>query len=133
MDRIKSILKSHFLKQVYPNGQPNPKRIDSLISKHIYSHSVVEQRKRKFEEDLHRVNYSTPKAKRCLLSSKLNRKQMSKCLAPRVSRCPMANRARRRLDPDKIHMGPGKNKKPPDKLCDTPTRLSKRTKTDTFL
>ena len=110
MGRIKSILKSHFLKQAYPEGEPAPKKIDSLISKNIYSYLVVEERKRKRAEKLHDANFSTPKAKRCLLSSKLNRKILAKCLAPQVSGCPKVIRAYLEPGANEIRIGPGKKK-----------------------
>ena len=128
MDQIKSRLKSHFLKQVYKQGEPSSKKVDALIAKYIYSRKVVIERKRKYEENLHKVNFNTPTAKRSRLSSKLNRKHISKCLAPRVSKCPQANRARLRFSPTKQLQAPGKNKEPPDKLIDTPIRLRKRSK-----
>ena len=130
MDQIKSILKSYFLKQVYVHGEPSSKKVDSLISKHIYSHEVVKERKRKYEENLRAVNYNTPTAKRSRLSSKINRLKISKCLAPRVSKCPQASRASLEFSPPTKLKGPGKNKEPPDKLMDTPIRLSKRSKTN---
>ena len=130
MGKIKSLLKLYFLKLLYPSGQPDSKRINLLVSRNIYSYLVVETRKRKYEENLQRVNYTTPKAKRCLLSSKLNRSQIEKCLAPRPSKRPKASRACLSPRPIDIRVGPGKNKEPPDKMFDTPHRSTKRTKKD---
>ena len=125
IDRIKSMLKSFFLKQIYPTGEPAPNRIDTLVSKHIYSYLVVEERKRKRVELQEKNNLYTPTAKRNLLSSKLNRNLLSKCLAPRVSMCPKAKRAC--LNPDSLqtNRGPGKHKL---SIENTPTREVKRHK-----
>ena len=131
MDRIKSSLKSYFLKQVFKYGEPSAKKIDALISKHIYSHIIVAERKRKYEENLQRVNFNTPEAKRFRLGSKLNRKKISKCLAPRVSKCRQAYRASLTSFQNVDLKGPGKKKEPPDKSLDTPRRPSKRSNTDT--
>ena len=128
MDQIKSRLKSYFLKQVYAHGEPSTKKVDALVSKHIYSREVVIERKRKYEENLRKVNFTTPTAKRSRLSSKVNRLKISKCLAPQVSKCPQAYRASLKFSPANRFKGPGKNKEPPDKLIDTPIRLSKRSK-----
>ena len=129
MSQIKVLLKSHFLKQAYPNGEPNPTRIDNLIKSNTYSHLVIEERKRKYQEELQRVNFTTPTAKRRLLSSKLNMKQIAKCLAPRVSKCPGTARACPNSYTIELHRGPGKNKEPPDKT-ETPVRYLKRNKLD---
>ena len=90
---IKSILKSYFLKQVYIYSKPSTKKLDALISKNTYSHIVVAERKRTYEENLQRVNFNTPEAKRFRLSSKLNIRKRFKCLAPQVSKCRQAYRA----------------------------------------
>ena len=131
MDRIKSILKSYFLKQVYIYGEPSTKKLDALISKNTYSHIVVAERKRKYEENLQRVNFNTPEAKRFRLSSKLNIRKRSKCLAPQVSKCRQAYRASLASFQNVTLKGPGKKKEPPDKSTDTPRRPSKRSNTDT--
>ena len=130
MDRIKSSLKSYFLKQVYTYGEPSPKKIDALISKNIYSHIIVAERKRKYEENRQRVNFSTPEAKRFRLGSKLNMRKISKCLAPRVSKCRQAYRASLASFQNVNLRGPGKKKEPPDKSLDTPRRPSKRSNTE---
>ena len=130
MDKIKSALKSHFLKLAYPNGEPKHSKIDCLISKHIYSSDVVETRKRKYEDKVQREKFNTPTAKRSRLSSKLNMRLMTKCLAPHNPERPTANRARRSSKPRDLLEGPGKNKEPPDKTVDTPVRYLKRHRSD---
>ena len=60
MESKKGKIKSHFLKQIYPEGTPSPKKLDALISKHIYSHVVIAERKRKANEEKSRPIETPP-------------------------------------------------------------------------
>ena len=86
MDQIKDRIKSHYLGLLYPLGVPEPPKIEKLIAKHLYSWQVVLERKRGYEERCHAENFTTPSGKRNLLSSKSNRKLVTRCLAPQIDR-----------------------------------------------
>ena len=74
MEIIKQKLKKYVMEKTYPLGQPQPAKIDQLISKNVYSWVVVEGRKRKADRDRFERDYKTPTVKRTLLNSKCNRK-----------------------------------------------------------
>jgi hypothetical protein len=82
MEGIKLRLKTFYISECYPDGIAVSK-IDKLISKNIYSRLVVEARKRRADITTKQRDYNTPTRKSQLLSSISNRRQLTRCLAPR--------------------------------------------------